>query len=265
MGGKLAGKLYPLQIFGPSSPPDNCCLVYDSSMNHLFKRNFMLDDFSWKFLHGKQNLSKVNSLLDYKTATNFGIKIWRRKPDQDLNKKFKNLNYKKLEKINLHTQNISEFSAKIAKVSAVRKILKKYQLSFIKRNRKCCIEGRDISTKILPKAKIKFFYDWHMHIQFSKDLKLNFSAFFILAFQGLTPFGYPWYICLPLCSFIILISFSRVLDCPMTRYENKLRVQVGRPTIKGFIGHYFLKPYVRRKIRKARAVRKSKEQNENKT
>jgi hypothetical protein len=51
----------------------------------------------------------------------------------------------------------------------------------------------------------------------------------------------------------------------MTRYENKLRVQVGRPTIKGFIGHYFLKPYVRRKIRKARAVRKSKEQNENKT
>jgi hypothetical protein len=93
----------------------------------------------------------------------------------------------------------------------------------------------------------------------------NFSAFFILAFQGLTPFGFPWYVCLPLCSFIILISFSRVLDCPMTRYENKLRVQVGRPTIKGFIGHYFLKPYMRRKIKKARAVRKSKEQNENKT
>lgn len=93
----------------------------------------------------------------------------------------------------------------------------------------------------------------------------NFSAFFILAFQGLTPFGYPWYICLPLCSFIILISFSRVLDCPMTRYENKLRVQLGRPTIKGFIGHYFLKPYVRRKIRKQRNARKYKEQNENKT
>ena len=93
----------------------------------------------------------------------------------------------------------------------------------------------------------------------------NFSAFFILAFQGLTPFGFPWYVCLPLCSFIILISFSRVLDCPMTRYENKLRVQVGKPTIKGFIGHYFLKPYMRRKIRKARETRKTKEQNENKT
>lgn len=87
----------------------------------------------------------------------------------------------------------------------------------------------------------------------------NFSAFFILAFQGFTPYGLPWYVCLPLCSFIALISFSRVLDCPMTRYENKMRVQLGRPTIKGFIGHYFLKPYIRRKMRKARAVRKAKE------
>jgi len=87
----------------------------------------------------------------------------------------------------------------------------------------------------------------------------NFSAFFILVFQGFTPYGLPWYVCLPLCSFIALISFSRVLDCPMTRYENKLRVQLGRPTIKGFIGHYFLKPYVRRKMKKARELRKAKE------
>ena len=86
----------------------------------------------------------------------------------------------------------------------------------------------------------------------------NFSAFFILLVQGLTPnYGFPWYICLPLCSFIALISFSRVLDCPMTRYENKLRVQVGRPTIKGFIGHYFLKPYIRAKIKRKRNKRKS--------
>ena len=49
-------------------------------------------------------------------------------------------------------------------MSAVRKILKKYQLSFIKRNKKCCIEGRDISTKILPKAKIKFFFICNLNI-----------------------------------------------------------------------------------------------------
>jgi hypothetical protein len=85
----------------------------------------------------------------------------------------------------------------------------------------------------------------------------NFCAFFILAFQGFTPYGFPWYVCLPLCSFIALISFSRVLDCPMTRYENKMRVKLGKPTIKGFIGHYFLKPYVRRKVRKAREKREA--------
>lgn len=86
----------------------------------------------------------------------------------------------------------------------------------------------------------------------------NFSAFFILMVQGLTPgYGLPWYVCLPLCSFIMLISFSRVLDCPMTRYENKLRVQVGRPTIKGFIGHYFLKPYIRAKVKRKREQRRS--------
>lgn len=87
----------------------------------------------------------------------------------------------------------------------------------------------------------------------------NLSAFFILAFQGFTPYGFPWYICLPLCSFIVLISFSRVLDCPMTRYENRVRVQLGKPTIKGFIGHYFLKPYIRRKVRKHREKRKANE------
>ena len=43
----------------------------------------------------------------------------------------------------------------------------------------------------------------------------------------------------------------------MTRYENKMRVKLGKPTIKGFIGHYFLKPYVRRKVRKAREKREA--------
>ena len=81
----------------------------------------------------------------------------------------------------------------------------------------------------------------------------NFFAFFILAYQGLTPAqNPPWYIALPLCTFIALVTFSRVLDCPMTRYENKIRKRLDKPLIGGFIKHYFIKPYVRtkRKIRK---------------
>jgi hypothetical protein len=73
----------------------------------------------------------------------------------------------------------------------------------------------------------------------------NFSAFFILAFQGFTPYGISWYLALPLCTFIILVTFSKVLDCPMTRYENKLRRDVGKPEIRGFVKHYIIRPWVR--------------------
>ena len=90
----------------------------------------------------------------------------------------------------------------------------------------------------------------------------NFSAFFILAFQGFTPYGFPWYIALPLCSFIVLVSFSKVLDCPMTQYENKLRREVGKPEIRGFMKHYIMRPYARfrynlKKAKKAREAKKS--------
>ena len=68
------------------------------------------------------------------------------------------MNYKKLTKINLHTVKISEQSAIIAKKSKIRQILKTYQKNFAKRYKNCCIEGRDISTKILPNSDIKFFF-----------------------------------------------------------------------------------------------------------
>ena len=78
--------------------------------------------------------------------------------------KFNNLNYKKLNKMNLHTQKISEHSAVIARVSGVRLILKKFQKDFSRKNRNCCIEGRDISTKILPNSDVKFFFKCNLNI-----------------------------------------------------------------------------------------------------
>ena len=83
----------------------------------------------------------------------------------------------------------------------------------------------------------------------------NFSAFFILAFQGFTPWGLSWYVALPLCTFIVLVTFSKVLDCPMTRYENKLRKEVGKPEIKGFVKHYIIRPYARFKYNLKKAKR----------
>ena len=111
-----------------------------------------------KMISKKFKLKFLSSGLLYRYAAYL---ILKNKPKNKINflkKKFRILKYKKIEKINLHTQEISLFSAKIAKINAIRKILKKYQLDFVKKNKNCCIEGRDISTKILPKSNVKFFF-----------------------------------------------------------------------------------------------------------
>jgi len=75
-----------------------------------------------------------------------------------LKKKINNLNLKKLDKLNLHSSKISEYTSLIAKKKKVRNILKTFQIKFSKKFNKICIEGRDIGTVILPKADIKFFF-----------------------------------------------------------------------------------------------------------
>lgn len=61
----------------------------------------------------------------------------------------------------------------------------------------------------------------------------NLITFFII------PFLQPWYIALPICSLIVTLSFGRPGDCPLTRFENKIRKELGLSQIKGFIKHYF--------------------------
>jgi len=111
-----------------------------------------------KMISKKYNLKFLSSGLLYRYAS---FLILKYKPKNKLNflkKKFRNINYNKLNELNLHTQEVSEFSAIIAKVSKIRKILKNFQINFAKRYKNCCIEGRDISTKILPNSDIKFFF-----------------------------------------------------------------------------------------------------------
>ena len=74
-----------------------------------------------------------------------------------LRKCFKKFNYNSLKKINLHRPDISAYSAIIARILAVRIIVKKTQKSWVQKNKKCCvIEGRD-SHLIFPNAFVKFY------------------------------------------------------------------------------------------------------------
>ncbi len=111
-----------------------------------------------KMLSKKYKLKFLSSGLLYRYAAYLILKDEPKNNISFLKRKFDKLNYKKLEKINLHSQEISETSAKIAKINKIRNILKKFQLNFAKKNKKCCIEGRDIATKILPDSNLKFFF-----------------------------------------------------------------------------------------------------------
>tara|TARA_B100001057_G_scaffold444168_1_gene480899 strand:- start:5282 stop:5926 length:645 start_codon:yes stop_codon:yes gene_type:complete len=124
-----------------------------------------------KMVSKKYKLKFLSSGLLYRYAS---FLLLKHKPKNKINflkKKFIKLNYNKLDKIDLHNQQISEFSAKIAKMNKIRNILKKFQIDFAKKNKNCCIEGRDISTKILPKSDVKFFFICNLNIASARRFK----------------------------------------------------------------------------------------------
>ena len=111
-----------------------------------------------KLISKKYKLKFLSSGLLYRYASFLIIKYKPKNKLEFLKRNFKNLNYNNLQKVNLHTPYVSEHSSLIAKNNSIRKILKKFQVNFAKKNKNCCIEGRDISTKILPKSDLKFYF-----------------------------------------------------------------------------------------------------------
>ena len=117
-----------------------------------------------KMIAKKYKLKFLSSGLLYRYASFLILKYKPKNMIGFLRKKFLKLNYKELKKISLHTQKISEHSSVIARNNKVRNILKKFQLDFSKKNKNCCIEGRDISTKILPNSDVKFYFTCNLSI-----------------------------------------------------------------------------------------------------
>ena len=135
-----------------------------------------------KLISKKYNLKFLSSGLLYRYAS---FLILKNKPKNQISfieKKFKKLKIKNLNRINLHSAEVSEHSSIIAKNIKIRKILKKFQINFSKNNN-CCIEGRDIATKILPNSDLKFFFKCNLDLaskrrfkelkKFNPSLKLN--------------------------------------------------------------------------------------------
>ena len=88
-----------------------------------------------KMISKKYKLKFLSSGLLYRYA---GYLILKHNPKNKLRflkLKFKNLNYKKIQKINLHTPEISEYSSIIAKVGKIRAVLKIIKLTLQKKIR----------------------------------------------------------------------------------------------------------------------------------
>ncbi len=124
-----------------------------------------------KMISKKYKLKFLSSGLLYRYAGYLILKYNPKNKIRFLNFRFKDLEYKKIQKINLFTPKISEYSSIIAKKSEVRAILKKYQVNFAKKYKNCCIEGRDISTKILPNSNLKFFFKCNINVASKRRYK----------------------------------------------------------------------------------------------
>ena len=124
-----------------------------------------------KIISKKYGLKFLSSGLLYRFASYQLLKYKPKNKIKFLRLKFKKLNYNKLTKINLHSSKISEYTSIIAKEKKIRNILKKFQKDFVLKNKKVCIEGRDIGTVILPRADLKLFFICNLNIAAKRRYK----------------------------------------------------------------------------------------------
>ena len=114
-----------------------------------------------KLISKKYNLLLINSGLLYRYGSKLIIKHKPKNLIYFLKKKFKYVSYKSISKQNLHSEKISNHVALLARNKKVREIVNKFQRKIIKSNKKICVEGRDIASKILiknPKYDLAFYF-----------------------------------------------------------------------------------------------------------
>ena len=119
-----------------------------------------------KLIAKKYKLELLNSGLLYRYAAFLILKNKPKKKITFLKKKFSKLNYQYLNVLNLHSEEISNYSAVIAKQKKIRLILKEYQKKFARKFNRIAIEGRDIASKILnknPRYDVAFFFKCNLN------------------------------------------------------------------------------------------------------
>jgi len=120
-----------------------------------------------KLVSKKYKLLLINSGLLYRYCSKLIIKEKPKNIISFLKKKFKKISYKAISKQNLHSEEISNHVALLAKDKKVREIVNKFQMKIIKTNIRICVEGRDIASKILaknPKYDLAFYFKCSLEV-----------------------------------------------------------------------------------------------------
>tara|TARA_Y100000768_G_C23775000_1_gene585189 strand:- start:169 stop:807 length:639 start_codon:yes stop_codon:yes gene_type:complete len=120
-----------------------------------------------KLISKKYNLLLINSGLIYRYCSKLILNNKPKKIIPFLKKKFKTISYKNISKQKLHSEDISKHVGILAKNKEVRDIVNKVQMEIIKSNKKICVEGRDIASKILankPKYDVAFYFKCNLNV-----------------------------------------------------------------------------------------------------
>ena len=120
-----------------------------------------------KLVSKKYKLLLFNSGLLYRYGSKLIINHKPKNPISFLKKKFKTISHNKISKQNLHTEQISNHVAKLATNIKVSRIINQFQKKIIKSNKKICVEGRDIASKILankPRYDIAFYFKCNLNV-----------------------------------------------------------------------------------------------------
>ena len=120
-----------------------------------------------KLVSKKYKLLLINSGLIYRYCSKIIIKHKPKKIISFLKNKLKKVSYKSIAKQKLHSEEISDHVAIIAKNKKVREIVNQLQMKIIRTNSRICVEGRDIASKILaknPKYDVAFYFKCNLKV-----------------------------------------------------------------------------------------------------
>ena len=120
-----------------------------------------------KLVSKKYKLLLLNSGLLYRYCSKLLLKNKPKNMISFLRQKLNNISYSKISKLNLHSEEISNHVAIIAKNKKLRDLVNNLQKKIIKSNKRICVEGRDIASKILsknPKYDLAFYFKCNLEV-----------------------------------------------------------------------------------------------------